>query len=569
MLEGQRPVLSLAIILVFGLIAGGLAKRVKLPSVTGQIAVGVMLGPALLGLFPPSLPESFRGLTEFALALISVSAGSHLNVRRLRNSGKRLGYVVGLDAMATVIAVFLAACFLGGVAWPLALILATMAVETSPGTILSIVKETRSRGVFVKTLIAAVALSDVACIVLFELAHSAGTLALGPQDVELGQIVVTSMKELLGAALIGVGCGGAFLLSARRLTHPSHVATASLLAVLFAWGFTHLAGASSILACVFLGVTLANAPRTRDDAVLSPFTTFEPAIYAVFFTLAGVHLELHHIVAGGTLALIVFFARSFGKWGGVTLGLTLAGAPSRMRNYMGLAMIPHASIAVGLMLLIQSDPVFKPYSEMIIAVGLSVVALSEIIGPLGTRFALARSGEIGQAEPRLLDFLPESNITVDLTAGNKREAIEKLALQLVHTHQLQIDAATLIESVMTREHDVSTCIGEGLMIPHAEIGEGEELLGVMAISRKGLPFETPDGIPVHCVVLLATPPSQRAHHLEVLAALARAIGFDPHLRQQLFAAKTAAHACEVLHAKEATEFNYFMEDRLTTPPSSS
>src|SRR5690606_23510654 len=119
-----------------------------------------------------------------------------------------------------------------------------------------------------------------------------------------------------------------------------------------------------------------------------------------------------------------------------------------------------------LMLHIQSDPIFKPYSDLILAIGLSVVTLSEVIGPICTRFALARSGEIGKQERGVLDFLQESNITVNLIATSKEEAIRKLVDQLVHTHRLSVDPNDLYRSVMNREADVSTCIGGGLMIPH-------------------------------------------------------------------------------------------------------
>lgn len=559
MLDVERPVLVLALVLVFGLFAGALAKRAHLPSVTGQIAMGVVLGPAVLGLFPGTLPNEFRGLTQFALALICVSAGTHLNFRRLRNAGKRLAFAVALDAIATASVVFLAAHFLGGVAWPVAFILGAIAVETSPGTVLSVVNETRSEGTFTKTLVAAVALSDVACVTVFAVARSMGHVALGAPGRLFGPAFVDPLVSLAAATAIGILCGWGYLLATRRLASSAQLATASLVSVLFCWGLTHLVGASSILACVFLGITLSNGSRTPREETFSSFSTFQPAIYAVFFTLAGVHLEFHHLFAAGALAGIVFLARSLAKIGGVTLGLTLAGAPERMKRHMGIAMLPHASIAVGLMLLVQSDPDFAGVSDTILAVGLSVVTLSEVLGPIGTRLALKNSGEMGKAAPRLLDFLQEADITVGLEAETKKEVIRKLVDQLVHTHRLKTSAETLYQSVVKREEEVSTCLGGGLMIPHAELEEGDQIVGVMAISLKDLPFETPDGIPVRCVVLLATPPSQRAHHLEVLAALARAIGTDPNVRDNLFNSRTAAHAWEVLHQQDSAHFNYFLE----------
>ncbi len=90
--------------------------------------------------------------------------------------------------------------------------------------------------------------------------------------------------------------------------------------------------------------------------------------------------------------------------------------------------------------------------------------------------------------------------------------------------------------------------------------EGDAIVGAMGISQKGLNFDTPDGRPVHCMVVLATPPTKRDQHLEVLAALARAIGTDPVVQHALFNVDTPGHAYEILHAGESEDFNYFLED---------
>jgi mannitol/fructose-specific phosphotransferase system IIA component (Ntr-type) len=103
-------------------------------------------------------------------------------------------------------------------------------------------------------------------------------------------------------------------------------------------------------------------------------------------------------------------------------------------------------------------------------------------------------------------------------------------------------------------------VGGGLAVPHGVLDDGRGMVGAMGISRRGLPFDTPDGIPVHCVVVLATPPTQRRRHLEVLAALARAICTDQSVQRRLFDVKSPAHAYEILHAEEAEDFNYFLED---------
>ncbi|MBC8188777.1 MAG: PTS sugar transporter subunit IIA [Proteobacteria bacterium] len=88
------------------------------------------------------------------------------------------------------------------------------------------------------------------------------------------------------------------------------------------------------------------------------------------------------------------------------------------------------------------------------------------------------------------------------------------------------------------------------------------MVGVMALSRIGLGFETPEGLPVHCMVLLGTAPDERERHLQVLAALARTVGTDRAFQDQLFDSQSPAHAYELLHGEESEDFNYFMEDVL-------
>ena len=70
---------------------------------------------------------------------------------------------------------------------------AGIAISTAPATVLAIVKETRSKGIYVRTLIAAVALNNLACIFLFEVAEDATqrnrppSQGIGAGDVSLAR----------------------------------------------------------------------------------------------------------------------------------------------------------------------------------------------------------------------------------------------------------------------------------------------------------------------------------------------------------------------------------------------
>ena len=245
------------------------------------------------------------------------------------------------------------------------------------------------------------------------------------------------------------------------------------------------------------------------------------------------------------------------------LALRAAQATERVRQNLGLALVPQAGVAVGLVLLIQDDPRFADSAGIFAAVVLSVVTVNEIVGPVLTRFALSRAGEVGRDRLRLIDFLQEEHIITDFIAPTKEDAISHLVDLLLRTHALRgVDREMLLSSVLEREAQGSTCLGGGLAVPHGILPEGEAMVGVMALSRTGLGFETPDGRPVHCMVLLATAPEERERHLHVLAALARTVGTDRAFQDQLFDSKSPAHAYELVHGEESEDFNYFIEDAL-------
>jgi mannitol/fructose-specific phosphotransferase system IIA component (Ntr-type)/Kef-type K+ transport system membrane component KefB len=437
-----------------------------------------------------------------------------------------------------------------------------VSIATAPATIVALVRETRSKGVFVKTLIAAVALNNTACIVMFEVCR-----ALIGTEYAVGREALLdpdgALVQLLGPVVLGSIAAIALDRVTRIALGPERLATAAVVALVLTSGLANAVGISPMLACLVLGAVQTNITHSRSHLVDSVFDNFEPAILTVFFTLAGMHLSLEHMERAGLLVVLYFAARFGGKLLAADLALRAAQATDRVRRNLGIALVPQAGVAVGLVLLIQDDPRFDSIAGVFAAVVLTVVTINEIIGPVLTRIALSRAGEVGRDRLRLIDFLQEEHLLTDFEAPSKDEAIERLVDLLLRTHGLRgVDREALLASVYERESQGSTCLGGGLAVPHGILPEGQPMAGVMALSREGLDFETPDGRPVHCMVLLGTAPDERDRHLQVLAALARTVGTDRAFQDQLFDSKSPAHAYELLHGEESEDFNYFMEDAL-------
>ncbi len=554
------PLLLLAVVTVVGLLGGRLAKLCGLASVTGQILAGLALGSAGLGWVSAEDASSLAPVTHFSLGLITLVVGGHLNMRRLRGAHARLGLLILAEVLVTPLLVYVVVVGICGQPWGLGLLLAALSIATAPATVVALVAESRSRGVFVKTLMGAVAFNNIACIFLFEMAHLAVTALGAGNELSAIDLINQPLIELGTTAVIGGGLGVLLVLVTRRIVQSEKLATASLIAVLLATGLAQQLGASSLLASLFLGMTLANLTPDKDKIVESAFVDIRTAIFAVFFTLAGVHLHVSELSDVWRLVLAVFFARLVGKMLAGNLALRLAGATEKVRRYIGMALVPQAGVAVGLILVAQDDPALAELGPALLTIGLGVVALNEVLGPPLVRHALKQSGDAGQDRARLIDFLHEENILVGLKATTKEEAIESLVDALIRTNHLDADRQRLLDSVLEREAQVSTCFGGGLAVPHGILETGESMVGAMGISREGLNFDTPDGRPVHCMVVLATPENERNRHLQVLAALARAVGSDPNVQRQLFNAASPAHAYDILHTEEAQEFNYFLED---------
>lgn len=559
MLSEANIILTFAVVLVTGTLSGQLAKRIHLPSVTGQILAGILLA---LTLFHPSDAYRLKPVIDFALGLMGVAVGSHLHFGRLKVARRRLLAQVFLEATVTPAIVFLLVLMLPDTSWQVAALLAAIAIATAPATTLALVKETRSKGVFVKTLVAAVALNNLACICMFEVAHAAAAASLDTATSGTPfAVLLAPAREVLLSFLLGGGIGSLLVLATRRIVRTDRLSAYSLIAILLTVGLGQYFGVSALLSCLFLGMVLANLTPDKEEIGHQVFDNFEYAIYAVFFTVAGMELEFEHVLPAGLVAVLVFAARLLGKMTASTLAMRIGGATERVRKWLGLALVPQAGLAIGLMLLVTEDPRFGPLADFFLAVVLTVVLLNEIIGPILTRHALKQSGDFGKDRARVIDFLHEENISTDLEGPTKEDAIEQLVDFAIRSNRLAVDRKTLLDTVMAREAEGSTCLGEGLAIPHARLDVAESIVGAMGISSRGLRIATPDGLAVHCMVLLITPEAERDRHLEVLSALARAIGADRSIQQQLYHANTPAHAYELLHAdEESEEFNYYLED---------
>lgn len=562
------PLLNFATVLIAGIIGGELFARVRLPKVTGWIATGILLRQLQL---PGMQTENgvnelnnFLPYMHFVLGFIAFTVGATLYFSSLRNAEKRVGALLLGELLITPVVVGAILFFIG----PLlpggelmtrnpAILLAAIAIAGAPGTTVLVIQEARARGILTRTLLAAIGLIDMVAVAVFVfvaafLGGNVGWL-MAIQEVAI-QFGVTF--------LIGFTCAGIAIFLTRTVVSPAFLGPTMVAIVLAAWGLASGFGASGgILACTFAGIAVTNLRHDLVRSCEAYLQSIGGVLFALFFTFAGMRLDFGLVPQALALVLLYFFARLIAKALSAYTSMTLSGGTKNVRKYLGIALLPHGGVAVGLILLVSSDSSFDPEVKGIVTtVGLAALAINQLLGPSATRLSILRSGEDHNDRPRLLDFLQEQRISVGLVGDTKEDVIRSLADQLYSTSTIQLSQDDFIKQVIDRDDEETTCVGRGLMIPHAILDEGAEMRGVLGLSSKGLDLGAPDGRLVHAVLLLATPELERNRHLEVIAAFATAIVKDMNLVEQLYHARSPAHAYDVLHADDQAELNYFLED---------
>jgi len=136
---------------------------------------------------------------------------------------------------------------------------------------------------------------------------------------------------------------------------------------------------------------------------------------------------------------------------------------------------------------------------------------------------------------RMSDFVVRDAIVPELKATTKEAAIREMVESLRGAGYFKgSEPEDIIKAILKREQLGSTGIGRGVAIPHSKHVGVDRLIGTVAISKSGIPFDSVDGEAVHVLFLLISPQDRPGDHLRALENVARSMrddGFVRSLRQ--------------------------------------
>ncbi len=401
-------ILIIGIIISTGFICGEIATKIKLPKVTGYIIAGVLLNPDLLNLIPQDFTNHTDIVTNVALSFITFSVGGILLYSHIKKLGKGILFITLFEAEFAFLAVVAGMLLITPLfitypdaTWlttfiPLSLLIGCLASPTDPSATLAVAHEYKARGKVTSTIMGVAALDDVTGIINYSMA------------IALAQVLITHKKLWLffstskpliiigGAIILGIVFGFIFNKATSLIKKETEgVLIVLVFAVLsLCFGTAVLIGVDELLSTMVMGIYVANFNPKRNIIfkILERYT--EELIFVLFFTLSS--MQLNFSVLFTYIILVIFFVifRTIGKVLGTITGAALAESPTNVRKYTAGGLIPQGGIVVGLALLIKQNSAFDNISDIIISIVIGATVVHELIGPVLSKMALKKAGEI-------------------------------------------------------------------------------------------------------------------------------------------------------------------------------
>ena len=412
----MQSLLSLAISIFTGLMLSRLAKLLKLPAVTAYLIAGVLIGPYFLGALGidglgfTSLAnvKSFSLLSDVALGFIAFSIGNEFRLAQLKAIGKKatvIGILQALAATVIVDAVLIGLHFILGDKFPLsaAIILGAVATATAPAATLMVVKQYKAKGPLTDILLPVVAIDDAVGLVVFAISFGIAE-AFKTGNINIISILVEPLVEVVLSLLLGFVMGLLFTFFERffhsRSKRLAMSVTFVLLTVALSMLKLELFGIeikfSSLLVCMMLGSVFCNCCDFSEE-LMDRVDRWTSPLFILFFVISGAELELSVFLDPAIVLIGVAYilARSLGKYFGAAASAKAVKCDDNIVKYLGSTLLPQAGVALGMAIKAEE---LGPEGSIAANITLFAVLVYEIVGPLLTKIALTKAGDIKPEE---------------------------------------------------------------------------------------------------------------------------------------------------------------------------
>nr|WP_326183559.1 cation:proton antiporter [uncultured Oscillibacter sp.] len=408
----MSTLLSVSIAILAGLLMTRVIHPLKLPDVTAYLMAGVLIGPYCLGTMhidglgfvSADAVSRLSLISEVALGFIAFSIGNEFRLQDLKATGRQATIIGIVQALTATLLVDLSLAAVHVImpdklSVAQVITLGAIATATAPAATLMVVRQYKAKGPLTDLLLPIVALDDAVGLVVFAVSFGiAKTLVSG--EVDLVSILVNPFVEIVGSLLLGAVMGW-LLTQLEKLFHSNTnrlnmtiafvFLTASLAMLEFRVGPVTV-GFSSLLVCMMLGTVFCNLCPLSED-LMGAADKWTSPLFALFFVISGAELELNVFLDAAIVCIGVVYIvfRSAGKYIGAYASSKWTHCAPNICKYLGITLLPQAGVALGMCTTAMQ---LGEQGGLIRNITLFSVLVYEMVGPLLTRQALTKAGDI-------------------------------------------------------------------------------------------------------------------------------------------------------------------------------
>lgn len=397
-IDPKIPILGFSLILAF--IVGKIAHRIHVPKVTGFILVGLILGPSGYDLITKQLHHELNYLSDLALGLILFNIGGEFHRELLKKIGwKMVRYALVYCSFVSLIVFGVSMAFLqltelnANEMIFFSCFICVVAITAAPPTTLIVIKEYDSKGNLTDHIIVILAIGTVLAIVGSEIVKIAFeyTGMLTATGNTIGEGILSLLWSIFGSILIGTLLGLALSYLEQHEKTQSEILLAVVCTILLGITLAHTFHLEPLLISIFLGFSLVNFSHSGAD-IHNHIKGVGLSIYALFFILAGSHIDIYKMQAIGLLGFIYIIARTVGIGFSSMIACKLLKEKEIKGQFLGLGLLSHAGAALGIVAKFNTDG--KAIVSDTVHAIVSSVFFFEILGPIMLRFSLIKSREV-------------------------------------------------------------------------------------------------------------------------------------------------------------------------------
>ena len=341
--------LSIALILLTGLLLGGLFSKIKLPSLLGMIIVGIVLGPHALNLIDESILNISADLRQIALVIILTRAGLSLDISDLKRVGRPAILMCFVPACVEIIGTVLLAPLLLGISTLEAAVMGSVLAAVSPAVIVPRMIRLMEEGYGVdkgipQLILAGASVDDVFVIVIFTAFTSlASTGELSP--VSILQIPVSIVLGIIVGVIVGM-----VLVKFFRMFHMRDsvklliILSFSFLLIELQNQLEGIVPFSGLLAIMSLGIVIKRKYDILAKRLSGKYNKLWVAAEIFLFVLVGATVDLKYAVVAGVSAVLLVAGALVFRMIGVALCLIKTDLSRKERLFCMVAYVPKATV---------------------------------------------------------------------------------------------------------------------------------------------------------------------------------------------------------------------------------